>query len=785
MMDFTELFRTATGNPPFPYQTALAETPDLPDLLTVPTGCGKTAAVVLSWLWRRKRAPAAIRDATPRRLVYTLPVRTLVDQTERAARAWFDRLGLGDDVGLHVLMGGAVDQAWEGHPERDTLLIGTQDQLLSRALLRGYAMSRFRWPVHFGLLHNDAWWVFDETQLMGPALSTSAQLEGLRRSMGVGVACRSTWMSATNAPGRLSTVDLRPFPLREQGLTAADREHPVVDARLRAVKGLIVQPADVDPAAEALSRHLDGTRTLVVVNRVARAIEVFQAIEKRLKKEKRALPIRLVHSRYRPGDRGAQQEDALRPGFTGIVVATQAIEAGVDLSAATLITDLAPWSSLIQRFGRCNRYGELTAGEATAVVIDVLDKDASPYSPEVFADARRRLGGLTDVGPAALSALLQPDEGPAMPVIRRKDLLELFDTEPDLSGRHIDVARFLRDADDRDVQLAWRALGEDPPPSDSPALHRDELCRVGIGPARKLLKDAVAWRWDGHAGAWEKVPTAFGTLRIVPGDALLLDVSVGGYDPILGFTADRKHVPPPVVRHNPAPDDDDADPLTTRFGSFVTLTQHSEDVAEALGALLSGLPGDHPAETLRVAARWHDLGKAHPAFQAMLTAGLADDDPRRAEGPWAKSDGRRGPRAAPGTRRYLRHELASALVWLARGGDDLTAYLIAAHHGKVRVRLRSRPDERPPADRPDARPVLGVCTGDLVPEVDLGALRVPATEVSVELTTLGAEAGSWSDRMLRQLEAHGPFRLAWWETLVRVADWRGSALRNPSLGEAP
>ena len=36
------------------------------------------------------------------------------------------------------------------------ILIGTQDMLLSRALMRGYGMSRYQWPVHFALLHNDA-----------------------------------------------------------------------------------------------------------------------------------------------------------------------------------------------------------------------------------------------------------------------------------------------------------------------------------------------------------------------------------------------------------------------------------------------------------------------------------------------------------------------------------------------------------------------------------------------------------------------------------------------------
>lgn len=39
---------------PYPYQIRLATEEVLPELLDVPTGLGKTAAVVLAWLWRRR-----------------------------------------------------------------------------------------------------------------------------------------------------------------------------------------------------------------------------------------------------------------------------------------------------------------------------------------------------------------------------------------------------------------------------------------------------------------------------------------------------------------------------------------------------------------------------------------------------------------------------------------------------------------------------------------------------------------------------------------------------------
>ena len=79
-----------------------------------------------------------------RRLVYCLPMRTLVEQTQAAAQVWLRNLGQDTDVRVHILMGGEEAEDWDVSPERDAILIGTQDILLSRALNRGYGMSRYR-----------------------------------------------------------------------------------------------------------------------------------------------------------------------------------------------------------------------------------------------------------------------------------------------------------------------------------------------------------------------------------------------------------------------------------------------------------------------------------------------------------------------------------------------------------------------------------------------------------------------------------------------------------------
>jgi CRISPR-associated endonuclease/helicase Cas3 len=129
-------------------------------------------------------------------------------------------------------------------------------------------------------------------------------------------------------------------------------------------------------------------------------------------------------------------------------------------------------------------------------------------------------------------------------------------------------------------------------------------------------------------------------------------------------------------------------------------------------------------------------------------------------------------------RRYFRHELASMLAWLAQHDNeadaDLIAYLIAAHHGKVRMSLRAMPTENPAAD--GKRFARGVWEGDVLPALDFDGEHSDETTLKLALMELGeGEQGpSWTARTLALLDAYGPFQLAWLETLVRLSDWRAS-----------
>ena len=123
------------------------------------------------------------------------------------------------------------------------------------------------------------------------------------------------------------------------------------------------------------------------------------------------------------------------------------------------------------------------------------------------------------------------------------------------------------------------------------------------------------------------------------------------------------------------------------------------------------------------------------------------------------------------------------LAWLEHGElsaqHDLVAYLIAAHHGKVRLGLRALPGETAPSE-PGRRFARGVWEGDVLPALAVNGRGLPETRMNLALMELGeGEMGpSWTARTLGLLREHGPFALAWMEMLIRVADSRASRLEQ-------
>jgi CRISPR-associated endonuclease/helicase Cas3 len=783
---FSKWFENISGRSPFPYQVAMAESDCLPDALNVITGAGKTLAIIMAWVWRSLLHPnPEIRKTTPRRLVIVLPMRTLVEQTFDVAEKCLKKAGLGSEIGLHLLMGGAIDINWELYPERRAILIGTQDQLLSRALNRGYSMSSFKWPIHYGILNNDCLWVFDEVQLMGVGLKTSTQLQGFREKFGSYGNTRSLWVSATMKPEQLQTIDFQGRELSTLKLSAADRAHPVLCQRIQAQKVLCKAETIFDGkepdyakklAQEVWTAHQARKLTLVVINKVSRARAVYQALKKLAGDD---CPLRLIHSRFRLAERRELSKVLLKPELlSGILVTTQAVEAGVDISAFVLFTELTTWWSFIQRVGRCNRYGEDNLAKVFWINIDLKKKNVSqPYEVSDLERCRQELEQLTDVGAVTLETVEVPSPEILGNLLRRTDLLQLFDTSEDLAGHTIDVSSFIRDTKETDVGIVWRRWAGEKPADDLAKFEQDEICRVNrfSKESMEFLKDKRSlWLRNEQTNEWEHPPE-----NLHSGMVLLVHCDQGGYDAELGFTGNSGDQPSPVdLRINEQEDFDGAD-RWTQIGKYITVTQHANDVAEEVTIICQELVGwELPVKELISSGRWHDQGKAHQAFQDMLGKPPHQRNPEL----WAKSDNLQGRMAAD--RRGFRHELVSALCALATGQSFLLAYLVAAHHGKVRMQIQPRPNEKPP-DNKELRYALGVRDGDRIPPVDLGAgINTPEITIDLSCMELGggqSEQDSWAQRAAELLAEYGPFKLALLESIIRIADIRVSKRYQQSV----
>lgn len=703
-MEFRKLFKQATGwSEPQTWQTELAAPYCSSRLVRIPTGFGKTAGALLAWLWNRVYRND---ENWPRRLVWCLPMRVLVEQTEQEVCEAIKALGLlwdckGDHrgkVGVHVLMGGLDAGEWHLYPEENAIIIGTQDMLISRALNRGYGSPRARWPMEFGLLNQDALWVMDEVQLMDVGLATITQLQAFREQDKAKSRrpCLTWWMSATLQRDWLAkspdTQDLA-ASLHQLDITPEQRHGRLwTDVTKPCKFETLVK--DNELARRVAQAHVDAGRgqagpTLVVVNRVERALAVYECLCR--EKSLEGSDIRLIHSRFRSCERKQWRDaflnrNACGPGTDRIIITTQVVEAGVNISAALLFTDLAPWPSLVQRFGRSARWG----GAAQIYVVDFSpknDKAAAPYAMNELDGARDALARLDNVSPLHLETFEEnnPDLLPALYPFEPKNLLlrheldELFDTTPDLTGADIDISRFIRSGEERDLSVFWRDLSGNNKPDNTCRPVRDELCSVPFLKARdwlcgeekkgaknpRLKTTIRAWVWDWLEGKWQPAER----WDLYPGQTVLVAANSGGYTQDKGWDPkSTASVPLFKVDFYPEPEDlADASQDDESLSNYPwkTIATHGWETGVLAKTIVTALD-ERLAGLFELAGRWHDAGKVFPAFNGSIRIDYTGRPQRQDLAKAPPEAWHRGKTLYPmpdGTHRPgFRHELISVLA---------------------------------------------------------------------------------------------------------------------------
>lgn len=185
-------------------------------------------------------------------------------------------------------------------------------------------------------------------------------------------------MTATLPKHRIENLEkagLRVYPNKEEQSELKDLEEKEIHPRYN-----LNFAANEDEALKiAAAEYKAGKRVLWVVNTVKRC----QNIAKRLKKDHEIAAL-VYHSRFRLMDRKTKHEatvDAFKQTeFPQIAITTQVCEMSLDLDADVLITEIAPISSLVQRFGRSNRHLEGKSEDFRARLVVYMPVSDKPYN---------------------------------------------------------------------------------------------------------------------------------------------------------------------------------------------------------------------------------------------------------------------------------------------------------------------------------------------------------------------------------------------------------------------
>lgn len=386
-IDFEHRFCALTDKRPFPWQTELYHrfiTGNTPQSCNLPTGVGKTSVIAI---WLVARAAGA---KVPRRLVYVVNRRTVVDQTTNEAiklRHNAARIGI-DSLAISTLRGEFADnREWSVDPSRPAIICGTVDMIGSRLLFGGYGIGSKSRPLHAGFLGQDVLLVHDEAHLE-PAfqkLVEAIQHEQERCNEFANFQVMELTATTRSAAG--------PSEQPALALTQKDREHPVIKQRIEAFKHLSLSSVeDASQTASKIAKIADGykdTNTAVLV--FVRTIDLVEAVHLELKKTGR--PIELLTGTMR----GKERDDLVErpafkrffrgtePGESVYLICTSAGEVGVDMSADHMVCDLSTFESMAQRLGRLHRYGQPADHVAR---VDVVH-------PESFGKLNKKTGELT------------------------------------------------------------------------------------------------------------------------------------------------------------------------------------------------------------------------------------------------------------------------------------------------------------------------------------------------------------------------------------------------------
>ncbi|MGH9153226.1 MAG: type I-G CRISPR-associated helicase/endonuclease Cas3g [Acidimicrobiales bacterium] len=706
---FAEFHHAVHNRPPLPWQDRLAQrvrhrgwgADDGILTIGVQTGLGKTTCIDIAvWALAVDADNEPGDRRLPRRIWYVVDRRLLVDEaTARAehlakqlieandgplaaVKSSLERLGGRGGTALHVaaLRGGVALGDRPPDPAQPALVLATPAMFASRWLFSGYGSSRSLRPVDAALAGTDSLVLLDEAHLSAALVETHAMVRACDMAShpvlppsrrGVTLVALTATAAAVGERFTLGDDDLE-CGLVEQRLGAVKRARLATPTNEKQVAGVLS-----NEAAAWLHEADRSGACLVFANRPATARVVFDRLQ-----ALSGADVLLLTGRMREPEAEAVRRSALEWCRAGtdrserarpvVVVATQTLEVGADLDVDHLVTETAGVRSVVQRFGRLNRFGIRTG---TAVVVH--GGKAKLYEPEadlVWDRLRAAVGdaGEIDLSPGRIADVLgEPADAAApAPELLPTHLWEWAKTSEPVPGAASVEAFFAPgEGELAPVSIAWRAglaaewkalrrdgdegAGLDDQESGLrlwPNLSADETVDVPLGEAKEALDAMAASAFTLQRDGATVSRRGDGSLNLRPGQVVVLDATAGGYDE-WGWAPGSK---------SPVAD--------VRMRSGAVLPLHGALVQDLLRQ--ARVDVEHAAGLI---ARLH----------ALYAAAADLDADQLEEGAWELIRGHGGPDGAPTGDLNLADALAGGPSWL----QSVAARLASAARGDLTALL--------------------------------------------------------------------------------------------------
>ena len=527
--DFSAFFAALNGgHAPFSWQQDLVDhivtTGTWPERIVAPTGAGKSSVVDVH-LFVNALFASGNGPRVPRRLCVVVGRRALVDsQADRAMniqRTMVDVLNndAANDESDIIYRVAKLLSSFHVHDVTEPFLVGhirgelsnrslpvnelsvcaviaaTPDMWGSRLLFKGYGSSKQARPRETALIAMDSVFVLDEAHLNKQLLVTARRVAELQKfGVDIGVPCLQV-VETTATPSELKEGQSE-VGVDVSNLDGADdaellrRVNSVKELRRVSVEKWNGAPGNSEVVAHAVAEihklrndqagsEVEQSRTIgCIVNHVDTAVKIANELKKR------KLNVELIVGRMRTYDLEQLREKhpllftCVGDNEIDVVVATQTLEVGIDIDFSSLVTELAPASSLAQRFGRVNRLGKRT--DSKIVVLEPVDlakvKDLKlPYKGDDLRKSYNWLDALSqqsNANPAAMLACVPPETLPSRLLYQRPeltDLLEFSRTSEDAYAEP-DLDLWLHDSLEEQMAIGGIVVREQLPGDDFVAL---------------------------------------------------------------------------------------------------------------------------------------------------------------------------------------------------------------------------------------------------------------------------------------------------------------------------